>query len=298
MTALVTPFHNGEVAWDTFDRLVDRQIAGGTSWLVPCGTTGESPTLTDSEHDRMIEAVVQRAGGRVRVMAGTGSNCTAEAIRRTQRAASIGANAALVVAPYYNRPTAEGLYRHFAAIAESADIPIVLYNVPVRTGVNISNDVVVRLRNAYPRIVAIKHATGSVDGVTDLLSRCDITVLSGDDALTFPLMCLGARGVISVVANLRPSVVHSLVQAVMKGELTAAAKHHRALCLLAEGLGRFGPNPLPIKTAMAIAGLLSEEFRLPLCPLDADARTGVEELLRRHEIIEATPRERHEHHER
>ena len=148
MTALVTPFHNGEVAWDTFDRLVDRQIAGGTSWLVPCGTTGESPTLTDSEHDRMIEAAIQRAGGRVRVMAGTGSNCTAEAIRRTQRAASIGANAALVVAPYYNRPTAEGLYRHFAAIAESADIPIVLYNVPVRTGVNISNDVVERLRNA------------------------------------------------------------------------------------------------------------------------------------------------------
>lgn len=286
MTALVTPFCNGEVHWTRLDTLVERQIAGGTDWLVPCGTTGESPTLTREEHRRVLEAVIARAAGRCPVMAGTGTNSTTETVRRTREAAAAGANAALIVTPYYNRPTPEGLFRHFAKVAESTDLPIVLYNVPIRTGVNIPNDVVVRLRKAFAHVVAIKHATGSVDGVTGLLGECDIAVLSGDDALTWPLMCLGAVGVISVVANLCPSLVESLVAAALEGNHAAGSQYHRKVHDLAEGIGRFGPNPLPIKTAMAIAGLIEEEFRLPLCPLDSQAREGVECVLRRHEILE------------
>jgi 4-hydroxy-tetrahydrodipicolinate synthase len=221
-------------------------------------------------------------------MAGTGSYSTAETVRRTQEAAGGGADAALIVAPYYNRPTPEGLYRHYAKIAESTDLPIVLYNVPIRTAVSIPNDVVVRLREAFPHIVAIKHATGGVNGVTDLGARCDIAVLSGDDVLTWPLMSLGAVGVISVVGNLCPSLLKSLVVAGLEGNHPAALQYHRKVHDLAEGIGRYGPNPLPIKTAMAIAGLIEEEFRLPLCPLDAEARTAIEGVLRRHEILEPT----------
>ena len=217
MTALVTPFHGDDVDWPRLDALVDRQIDAGTDWLVPCGTTGESPTLTPSEYERVVEAVIARASGRCPVLVGTGTNSTAEAIRRTKYAASVGAGAALIVAPYYNRPTQEGLFRHFARIAESVDMPIVLYNVPARTGVSITNDVVVRLHEAYQHIAAIKDATGSVDGVTNLLSRCDVTVLSGDDSLTWPMMAVGALGVISVVSNLCPALLKSLVTAAREG---------------------------------------------------------------------------------
>jgi 4-hydroxy-tetrahydrodipicolinate synthase len=288
MTALITPFCNGELDSPRLDTLVVRQIAGGTDWLVPCGTTGESPTLTADEHRRVLDAVIASAAGRCPVMAGTGTNATAETVRRTREASAAGADAALVVAPYYNRPTAEGLYRHFATVAEATDLPIVLYNVPFRTGVSIPNDVVVRLREAFPRIVAIKHATGSVDGVTELLSQSDIAVLSGDDALTYPLMCLGAVGVISVVANIRPSLLKSLVTAVLEGNHPAASRCHKKVFDMAEGIGRFGPNPLPVKTAMAIVGLIEEEFRLPLCPLGPEARAGIEKVLRRHEVLGPT----------
>ncbi len=284
MTALVTPFSRKEVDWDRLDGLVDRQIEGGTDWLVPCGTTGESPTLTPQEHEKVLAAVIARSKGRCPVLAGTGSNCTSETVRRTRQAAAAGADAALIVAPYYNRPTAEGLFRHYAEVASSVDIPIVLYNVPLRTGVNITNDVVVRLREAFPQIVAIKHATGSVAGVTELLTRCDITVLSGDDALTYPLMALGATGVISVISNLVPRRVKSLVEAVLAGDGAEAIRCHRKLCDLAEGLGRYGPNPVPIKTAMAMCGWIEEEFRLPLCPVGADARAGIERVLLRHAL--------------
>ncbi|MBI4718231.1 MAG: 4-hydroxy-tetrahydrodipicolinate synthase [Planctomycetes bacterium] len=255
MTALVTPFHDGDIDWPRVDMLVDRQIEGGTDWLVPCGTTGEAPTLTADEHHQLLEAVLTRAAGRRPVMAGTGTNSTAETVRRTRLAQEAGADAALVVAPYYNRPTEEGLYRHFASVADAVDLPIVLYNVPIRTGVNIPTDVVVRLRRTYPHVVGLKHATGSVDGVTDLMARCDIAILSGDDPLTWPLMSLGAG--------------------------------HRRVYELAIGLDRFGPNPLPIKSAMALAGLLNEEFRLPLCGLGEDARQGIERLLVRMELLEA-----------
>ena len=289
MTALVTPFRDGQIDGEALDGLVERQIDGGIDWLVPCGTTGESPTLTDAEHQRVLEAVLTKTAGSCRVMAGTGTNCTAETVRRTRHAKKAGANAALVVAPYYNRPSPEGLYRHFAETAGSCDLPIVLYNVPARTGVQIGNDDVVRLREAFPNIVAIKHATGSVDGVTELLSRCDIAVLSGDDPLTWPLMAMGAVGVVSVISNLLPALVKSLVSAALQGNSAAALRLHRRVHEVAVELGRYGPNPVPIKTALAIAGLIREEFRLPLCPVDAEARAAIERAVRQQEIAELTP---------
>jgi len=286
MTALVTPFHGGQVDLACLERLVDRQIAAGTDWLVALGTTGESPTLNESERTTLLETVIARAAGRRPVMVGTGSNDTAETVRRTRHAAAAGACAALVVAPCYNRPTEEGLYRHFAAVAEAVDLPIVLYNVPSRTSSDIRNDVVVRLREAFPQIVALKDACGHVDRLTDLRCRCDIALLCGDDALTWPSLAMEAVGVISVVANLSPSLVKSLVQAAASGDMASAQRIHRRLYGLATELARFGPNPLPIKTAMAVAGLLEEEFRLPLCPLEVEARRGIEAVLRRYELLQ------------
>ena len=289
MTALVTPFRGGQVDWPRLEALVERQVDGGIDWLVPCGTTGETPTLSKAERRRIVETVSARAHGRCGIMVGTGSNDTATAVSQTKDAAEAGADAVLVVAPYYNRPTQEGLFRHFAAIAERVDIPIVLYNVPARTGVQIGNGVVIRLRQTFSHVVAIKHATGSLDGVTDLLRDCDIRVISGDDALNWPLMAIGAVGTISVISNLCPSLVKSQVVAALEGNHSAATRHHRKVSDLAVAFGRLGPNPLPIKTAMALNGLLEEEFRLPLCPLDAEARSRVESILKRHELMEALP---------
>ena len=284
MTALITPFSGGEVDWPRVEELIDRQIEAGTDWLVPCATTGESPTLTPTEREGIVERVVKRCAGRCRVLAATGCNCTFETIVRTKQAVDLGADAAMLVTPYYNRPSDEGLFRHYAAVAEAVELPLVLYNVPARTGVDISNDVVVRLRNQYPHVAAIKHATGRVDGVTDLLRRCDIAVLSGDDSLTWPLMALGAVGVVSVLGNLVPALVQSLVRAAVEGDSRGGLRYHQELSDLAEGLGRHGPNPLPIKAAMALVGLIEEEFRLPLCSLEKTARGEIEHLLRRHEL--------------
>ena len=284
MTALVTPFKNGAVDFDTLGRLVDRQIEAGTDWLVPCVTTGESPTLTEEEHDRIIASVIKRSGGRCPVMAGAGSNSTAQAVHLTRRAAQAGADAVLSVVPYYNRPPQEGLFRHFAAVAQCADLPVVLYNVPFRTGVAIDNATVIRLRKAFSNIVAVKHATGRVAGVDELLSESDIIVLSGDDSITWPLMSLGASGVISVIANLAPGMMKDLTQAALEGGAANALSLHRALGELADGIGKFGPNPIPIKTALAVAGLIEEELRLPLCPLDRAGREAVEEVLRRYDL--------------
>lgn len=288
MTALVTPFRDGEVDWPRLEALVDRQIEGGTDWLAPLGTTGEAPTLTEGEKEKVLERVMATAKGRCPVMAGTGSNSTAATVAHTQRAMSIGVDAALVVAPYYNRPTQEGLYRHFAAVAEAVDLPIVLYNVPARTGVTISNDTIVRLREGFANIVAVKDATGNVEAMSDLSARCDIAVLSGDDSLTWPFMALGAVGVVSVIGNLHPGLMKSLVTAALEGNVAAAVQHHRKVYDLATGIGRYGPNPLPIKTAMAVAGFIEEEFRLPLCPLDADAREGIAGVLHRYDVPETS----------
>jgi 4-hydroxy-tetrahydrodipicolinate synthase len=284
MTALVTPFHDGEVDWGRMDQLVDRQVEGGADWLVPCGTTGESPTLTDAEHERLVETVIARAAGRCSVCPGTGSNDTSKAIRMSRHAARAGAKAILVVTPYYNRPTQEGLFRHYAKIAEAVELPIVVYNVPIRTGVNLTNDTLIRLRERFSNIAALKHATGSVDGVTELRSKCDLAVLSGDDQLTWSLMALGAVGVVSVLSNLCPALMKTLVSAARDGDVRTGLQIHAKVYDIAVGIGRFGPNPLPIKTAMALNGWLEEEFRLPLCPLDENARTGVVDVLRRHEL--------------
>ncbi|MBI1826141.1 MAG: 4-hydroxy-tetrahydrodipicolinate synthase [Planctomycetes bacterium] len=284
MTALVTPFRDGEIDLPALDRLVDRQIAGGTDWLVALGTTGESPTITDDERERIIKSVLTRSGDRCRVMVGTGTNCTNHTIEYTRRAAKLGAQAALVVTPYYNRPTQEGMFAHFSAVADTVEIPIILYNVPIRTGVNLHNDTVARLREKHRNIIAIKDASGTVDGVTDLTSRSDIAVLCGDDVLTLPMMSLGAVGVISVISNLAPKLMKSLVDAAASGNISEAQRLHRRVFDLATGIGRFGPNPIPIKTALTIAGMISEEFRLPLLPLAAEARDGIERVLRRHEI--------------
>lgn len=286
MTALVTPFRAGAVDARALERLVDEQVAGGTDWLVPCGTTGESPTLTPRERDAVVTTVAERANGRCGVMGGAGSNSTVDTIERCRAAVGCGAEALMLVAPFYNRPTQEGLFRHFAAVAEAVSKPIVLYNVPARTGVTIDVETVVRLRTQFDHIVAIKDATGQLDGVTELLTKCDITLLSGDDNLTWPMLCLGAKGSISVVSNLCPALAKSVVDAGLTGQCQRGLALHRKLFDLAVGIGQYGPNPLPIKTAMAIKGWIQEEFRLPLCPLDAPARSAIESVMRRHELID------------
>lgn len=285
MTALVTPFRDGQLDVPALAGLVERQVHGGTDWIVAIGTTGESPTLSEHEQEQIITTVLAEADRRCGVMVGAGTNDTAATLRRARRAEQLGAQALMLVAPYYNRPTPEGLYRHFAAVAEAVTVPIVLYNVPPRTAVHIPNDVVVRLREAYPHVVAIKHATGSVDGVTDLLSRCEIAVLSGDDAITWPLMALGAVGVVSVISNIAPRLMKSLVLAARAHDMSTALTLHQRVYDLATELGRFGPNPVPIKTALAAAGQIAEEFRLPLCPVADAARSEIAALLRRHELL-------------
>ena len=284
-TALITPHRNGDVDWPAVDALIDRQIEAGVDGVVPCGSTGESATLSHAEHDRLIEQVVRRVDSRCKVLAGTGSNSTAEAIRLTRRAADIGADGALLVTPYYNRPTQEGLFRHYAAIAEAVDLPLVLYNVPVRCGVDLQNETVIRLRKQYPHIVAIKDASGGVDRVGELARRSDIGVLCGDDTLTLAMMALGAIGVISVISNLVPSGMKALTDAVAEGDFERARACHRKVCGLADEIGGLGPNPLPIKTAMALKEWIAEEYRLPLCPLDQESRSKIESALRKYELL-------------
>jgi 4-hydroxy-tetrahydrodipicolinate synthase len=284
ITALVTPFRGGQVDLEALDRLVDRQIAAGTDWLAVCGTTGEAPTLSDDEQEKILSRVLTRTSGRCPVMMGTGTYDTATTIARTRRAGEGGAQAALIVTPYYNRPSQLGLFQHFAAVARESAIPIVLYNVPARTGVHLANDTVVRLRKEFSNVIALKDASNSTEHVTDLLSRSDITVLCGDDSLTLPMMSLGAVGVISVLSNLLPQLMKSMVTAAASGDLQSARGYHRKVQDLAQQLARSGPNPVPIKTAMALCGLLHEEFRLPLCQMEAESRLSIQQVLRRHEV--------------
>ena len=284
ITALVTPFRSGQVDYDALSGLVDAQLAAGVDALAVCGTTGEAPTLSENEQEEILGHIVARTQGRCPILAGTGTYDTASTVRRTKRAAQLGADAALIVTPYYNRPSQSGLFQHFAAVAGQCNLPIVLYNVPARTGVHLADDTVIRLRKEFPHIVALKDASNSTDHVSDLLARSDIVVLSGDDALTFPMMCLGATGVISVLSNLVPQWMKSLIVAVTAGDFECARGLHRRIHDLAQCLARCGPNPVPIKTAMALCGMVQEEFRLPLCPMDAEARNTLQQALRRHEI--------------
>jgi 4-hydroxy-tetrahydrodipicolinate synthase len=265
--ALVTPFRNGAVDAASLRRSVEWHIAQGTPILSPVGTTGESPTLTHDEHESVIATVVETAAGHAKVVPGTGSNSTAEAIRLTRFAARAGADGALLVAPYYNRPNQEGLYRHFAAIAECTDLPQVLYNIPARTGRNVEPETVERLAKVGP-IVAVKEAAGSLDQVSELLTRTDLTILSGDDSLTLPMLAVGAEGVVSVIANLVPRDVMALVDAFQSGRTTEAQRLHARLFPLCRDLLGLAPNPIPVKAALALLGRGNGELRLPLCPLD------------------------------
>jgi 4-hydroxy-tetrahydrodipicolinate synthase len=269
LTALVTPFKNQAVDFDSLRKLTEFQIKSGINGLVPVGTTGESPTLTHEEHMDVIRAVIETARGRTPVVAGTGSNSTQEAIELTKLSHEAGADAMLVVAPYYNKPSQEGVFRHFCSIAEVTDKPIILYSIPGRCGIEISVAVVERLRKKYSHVSYIKEAGGSVDRVDQLkqaLGR-DLTVLSGDDGLTVPFMSVGAEGVISVASNLMPKEVTQMVQAALENDFAKATKLHRKFYPLFKNLF-IEPNPVPVKTALVRAGrIASAEVRSPLCEM-------------------------------
>ena len=269
ITALVTPFKNGVVAYDDLRKLVESQIKAGIHGLVPVGTTGESPTLSYEEHMDTIRAVIEVVRGRVPVIAGTGSNSTHEAIELTKLAHEAGADGMLLVAPYYNKPSQEGLFRHFSTLAETTDKAIILYSIPSRCGIEISLPVIERLRAKYPHVRTIKEAGGSVDRVDQLKQALgkDITVLSGDDSLTLPFMAVGAEGVISVATNLFTKEVVQMTELALANDFAKAAKIHRKLYPVFKALF-IEPNPVPIKTALAHAGrIASDEVRPPLCEM-------------------------------
>jgi 4-hydroxy-tetrahydrodipicolinate synthase len=264
--ALTTPFRDGAVDYQRLREQVDFQINAGTKCLVPVGTTGESPTLSHEEHERVISSVVEYAAGRALVMPGTGSNSTTEALRLTRFAEKAGANAALVVGPYYNKPTQEGFYQHFKALAEQVGIPICVYNIPGRTGKNIEPETIIRMAE-HPNITMVKEATGSMDQASQIMQHTNLTVLSGDDSLTLPLMALGGRGVISVVGNLVPHDVISLTKAFDAGDIAGARMWHRKLFPLCRDMLGLSTNPIPVKAAMKIVGRDSGELRMPMTPL-------------------------------
>ncbi len=276
--ALVTPFRDGQVDVAALREQVEFQIDAGTRCLCPTGTTGESPTLTHEEHERVISEVVQAAAGRLQVMPGTGSNSTAEALRLTRWAAKEGADAALMVAPYYNKPMQEGFYQHYRAVAEAVDIPICVYNIPGRTGKNIEPETLIRLAE-LPNITMVKEATGSMDQASHVLSATRLTVLSGDDSMTLPLLSVGGEGVISVVGNIVPRDMIALVDAFNAGEMAKARIWHNKLFRLCRNLLGLATNPIPIKAAMEILGRDTGELRLPMTPLDSAGRARLHETL-------------------
>jgi 4-hydroxy-tetrahydrodipicolinate synthase len=279
-TALITPFHRGAIDEVALRRLVDRQIEHGIGGLVPCGTTGESVTMTAEEHDRVNEIVIDQTAGRIPVIAGTGTNNTALTIERTRRAKSAGATAALVVVPYYNKPTQEGLYRHFESIAAATDLPLILYNVPGRTGVNLLPETALRLAE-LPTVAGIKEASGSLDQVTEIVNgaAADFVVLSGDDSLTLPIMSVGGRGVVSVLSNIAPRAVAELTAAALRGDLTAARAIHLRIFDLCRAMF-IENNPVAVKTAAGMMGLCSDEVRLPLTALSDANRNRLAAVLR------------------
>jgi len=277
--AIVTPFRNGEVDWDDLAKVVDWHCEQGTDALAPCGTTGESPTLTHDENERVVSFVCDRARGRTKIMAGTGSNSTAEAIRMTKAAKKSGANGTLQVGPYYNKPTQEGYYRHFAAVAEATDLPIIVYNIPGRTGSNILPETIARMAEKCPTIVAVKEATGSLDQASQTVALTDLTILSGDDSLTLPLMSIGGKGVVSVVGNIVPRDMMSLVKAFAAGKIEEAQKWHHKLFPLCRDMLGVATNPIPVKTAMKLLGRSTGEMRLPMCAMDSAGEAKVRQTL-------------------
>ena len=264
--AITTPFKDGEIDWGVLKAQVEFQIAAGTNGLVPVGTTGECPTLSHEEHERVIAEVVQYAAGRCKVMAGTGSNSTKEALRLTRFAEKAGADGALVVTPYYNKPTQEGYYQHYKALAEAVGFEICMYNIPGRAGKNMEPETIVRVAE-FPTITTVKEATGSIDQTSAILAHTNLTILSGDDSLTLPLMSLGGRGVISVVGNIVPRDVIQMIKAFDAGNLAEARRWHYKLFPLCRDMLGLSTNPIPIKAAMQMLGRDTGELRLPMFPL-------------------------------
>jgi 4-hydroxy-tetrahydrodipicolinate synthase len=279
LTAMVTPFREGKLDETRLREQIEHQIKGGIDGLVPVGTTGESPTLDFEEHKRVIELTIEVSAGRVPVVAGVGANATSEAIELHQFAKKVGANAGLSVNPYYNKPTQDGLYRHFMTLADRVDLPIVLYNIPGRTGITMSAQTVARL-SSHKNIVAIKEATGSLDMASEIRSLCDIPILSGDDSLTLPLMSIGATGVISVLSNLIPGQIAQMVKLASQGNFAEARAIHHKLFPLMRSMFLDG-NPVGIKHAMKIAGIDSGELRLPLWEASDATRKTIEENMRK-----------------
>ena len=276
--AIVTPFRNGEIDYETFRKQIEFQIAAGTNCLCPVGTTGESPTLSHEEQDRVIAFVVETVSGRIKVMPGTGSNSTSEALRLTKFAEKVGADAALQVAPYYNKPTQEGFYQHFKRLAEETGLPQCIYNIPGRTGKNIEPETIIRLAE-LENIALVKEATGSLDQASQIITATNLTVLSGDDSLTLPLMAIGGRGVVSVVGNIVPKDMLALIAAMNKGDLAEAQRWHRKLFPLCRDMLGLATNPIPIKAAMKLLGRDPGELLLPMTPLEDAGMTKLKKTL-------------------
>ena len=284
MVALITPFQNGKVDYRTLEELIDFHLESGTDGIVPTGTTGECPTLSHQEHKKVIEFVVKTVNGAIPVIAGTGSNSTAEAIDLTEHARKAGADASLQVTPYYNKPTQEGFYQHFKMIAREVNLPVVLYNIPGRCAAGMTAETIIRL-SRIENIVAVKEATGSLDIASDIAGNCDLTILSGDDSLTLPLASVGGKGVISVVANIVPADVKAMTDLILQGDLVSARKWHHKLFTLSKSLLSMSTNPIPIKAAMEILDMAPEELRLPMTPLSDAKKILLKKILKNYGLL-------------
>ncbi|OGF45953.1 MAG: 4-hydroxy-tetrahydrodipicolinate synthase [Candidatus Firestonebacteria bacterium RIFOXYC2_FULL_39_67] len=286
VTALITPFKNYKVDEARVKENVEFQIKNKVSGLLPCGTTGESPTLSNEEHKKVIQLVLKAAKGRVPVMAGTGSNSTDEAVELTRYAKKIGCDAALMVSPYYNKPTQKGLYMHFKKVADTVDIPIMLYNIPGRTGVTIETATMLKLKNDCKNIIGVKEATGSLDMTSQIISACgkDFCVMSGDDNLTLPIMSVGGKGVISVISNIMPGKVAEMTAAYARKEIKKAIELHYFLFPLIKA-AFIETNPIPIKTAMMLAGMDTGEMRLPMCEMEDGTFEKLKEVLKGYGLV-------------
>ena len=283
-TAIVTPFHeDGSIDYDSFARLIEDQIKAGISGIVVLGTTGESPTISPEEHNRVIKFAIEKAAKRTLVIAGTGSNSTDEAIEYSVKAKEDGADALLLVSPYYNKPTQKGLYEHFKKIADSVDLPQIIYNIKGRTAVNVETDTLMKLAE-HKNIVAVKEASGDISQMMDVLMRApkDFTVISGDDNITFPLMCLGGKGALSVGSNIVPADVIVMVNAVLRGDFDEARKKHFELLPLMKACF-IETNPIPIKTMLAMQGKIKESFRLPMCAMEAGNKEKLRSIFSRYQ---------------
>jgi 4-hydroxy-tetrahydrodipicolinate synthase len=287
LTALVTPFRNGELDFVGLEKLVEQQIAGGVNGLVPCGSTGESATLTHDEHIKVVEAVIRFARGRVPVIAGTGSNSTAEAVRLTRAAEEAGAAGALLLSPYYNKPTQDGIYQHYAAVADATKLPLLIYNIPARTASNILPETIARL-SRIENIVGVKESSGSIAQVIEVIASVEpgFTLFSGDDVTILPIMAVGGGGAVSVCSNVVPRQMVEITDALLAGELAHARRRSADLFPLVRALTMsFEVNPIPVKTAVALMGVCTEEFRLPLTRMAPENRERLEQVLREYDLV-------------